>query len=566
MPPPNPFDAPLQLDQLIARLKAEAQSLEGGPTPDFRPDNDSASATPTAPTALPSREFTPEVSIPELPRLADDAPAGSSATLDDLLRFQGATFLRQAYQAVLGRELDIEGQQAYGGCLDVAGGRCWILSNLIWSQEGHVRRPAVAGLGWVRAFRRMPGKRLLRPLLRRQERRRCRRPEVAAAMQVQVLSERLDDLLVPFRHGLIQADRQLTELRATLQALADRTINLEREADRVRGYTDFLGQRLGSPDDGFETRIESVAAEGRQAADALRERVVRLSRDFDFSRADIQYHRARVQELLHRLEVHAATTATPSLDASLPASPQRPEPPQRNTLQQIATDHASDAIDAFYVAFEDAFRGDRADIRDGLLHYLADLDAAGTVGAATPLLDLGCGRGEWLELLRERDVPAAGVDLNKVAVEQCRASGLKVTHDDAIAHLSHIADSSLGAVSAFHIIEHLPFDRLLELLQTSCRKLVPGGVLLLETPNPENILVGSHTFYHDPTHRNPLTPTSSAFFVRYSGFTDPEIRRLHPYPDSARVIGDDPLTARVNGHLCGPQDFALIARKPGSPE
>jgi len=94
------------------------------------------------------------------------------------------------------------------------------------------------------------------------------------------------------------------------------------------------------------------------------------------------------------------------------------------------------------------------------------------------------------------------------------------------------------------------------------RALVPGASILLETPNPENILVGSHTFYHDPTHRNPLTPNSVAFFLRYCGFADPEIRRLHPYPEAARVQGDDDLTARVNGHLCGPQDFAVIARKP----
>ena len=92
--------------------------------------------------------------------------------------------------------------------------------------------------------------------------------------------------------------------------------------------------------------------------------------------------------------------------------------------------------------------------------------------------------------------------------------------------------------------------------------LVPGGLILFETPNPENLLVASHTFYHDPTHRNPITPTGVEFLARYTGFGDTQIMRLHPYPDEARVKGMDPLTERVNGHLCGPQDFAIVARKP----
>ena len=329
----------------------------------------------------------------------------------------------------------------------------------------------------------------------------------------------------------------------------------------MRGFTDFLGQRLGDPDDGFERRIDRIAEDGRRTDDELRERITRLSRDFDFSRADVIYHRARVQELLRRLDAYDQSAGSDADVRAARGSGPRPEP-RRNGLRQIVSEHTADALDAFYVAFEDAFRGDRGQIRDGLVHYLSDLETAGTVSAATPLLDLGCGRGEWLELLRERGYPASGVDLNKVAVEQGQAIGLDVAHADVVAYLSGVADDGLGAISAFHIIEHLPFAQLLELLQLSYRKLKPGGLLLLETPNPENILVGSHTFYHDPTHRNPLTPTSSAFFVRYCGFTEPEIRRLHPYPEAARVVGDDPLTARVNGHLCGPQDFAIIARKP----
>lgn len=93
--------------------------------------------------------------------------------------------------------------------------------------------------------------------------------------------------------------------------------------------------------------------------------------------------------------------------------------------------------------------------------------------------------------------------------------------------------------------------------------LMPGGKIIFETPNPENVLVGSHTFYHDLTHRNPLTPTFCTFLARYTGFSNIEIRRLHPYSPDAQVEGSDSLTERFNGHFYGPQDFALIAESTG---
>ena len=92
----------------------------------------------------------------------------------------------------------------------------------------------------------------------------------------------------------------------------------------------------------------------------------------------------------------------------------------------------------------------------------------------------------------------------------------------------------------------------------SSNRIMKGGTAW---PNPENVLVGSHTFYHDPTHRNPVTPTAISFLLSYLGFSDVEVRRFNPYPEEAKVPGDDPLTARVNGHLCGPQDYAVVGRK-----
>lgn len=230
-------------------------------------------------------------------------------------------------------------------------------------------------------------------------------------------------------------------------------------------------------------------------------------------------------------------------------------------LQAELATHASEKLDAFYLAFENECRGQEDEIRQQLSFY-QEIVAGNTLLKEKPLLDIGSGRGEWLGLLKQSGVSASGVDVSKVLVDHCKKENLDVILADGIEHLKGLPDQALGAVSAFHVIEHLPFDALFSLVEQAHRVLAPGGQLIFETPNPENILVASHTFYHDPTHRNPITPTLIDFLVRYLGFIDVRIERLHPYPDEARVIGIDTLTERINGHLCGPQDFAVIAVKP----
>ncbi|AQV96486.1 methyltransferase domain-containing protein [Cupriavidus necator] len=221
---------------------------------------------------------------------------------------------------------------------------------------------------------------------------------------------------------------------------------------------------------------------------------------------------------------------------------------------------APDLIDAYYVAFEDANRGSREDIRAKLAVYDDWLDQVASAGGT--VADIGCGRGEWLQLLGERGIAARGVDTNPVMVDLCRAQGLNAETGDAVGWLRAQPDASLAGITAFHVIEHLPFEYLYAMVVEARRVLVPGGRLLFETPNPENLLVGSHTFYHDFSHRNPVTPAAIRFLLSYHGFGDIGFVRSSPYPAEARVPGDDPLTERVNGHLCGPQDYAVIARKP----
>ena len=217
-------------------------------------------------------------------------------------------------------------------------------------------------------------------------------------------------------------------------------------------------------------------------------------------------------------------------------------------------------ISAFYVAFEDACRGTREEIRAKLEPWLEQLPSPRH--QSNRVLDIGCGRGEWLQLLQENGYDATGIDTNPVMVSSCTEQKLNALNTDALEWLRQQPDASLCAITAFHVIEHIPFDQLLRWTTEARRVLQPGGVLIYETPNPENILVGSHTFYHDPTHRNPITPALLEFLAEYCGYSNNELVRLHPYPEEARVSGNDPLTERVNGHLCGPQDIALVAHVP----
>ena len=233
-------------------------------------------------------------------------------------------------------------------------------------------------------------------------------------------------------------------------------------------------------------------------------------------------------------------------------------------VSQVAANLYEERIDSLYVAFEDVFRGTRADIKSRLSPYLEPIKLAGAGVPGKPILDIGCGRGEWLELLAENHLEAYGVDLNSMMVDRCKAYGFNASKADALLHLSELPDASLSAITAFHFIEHIPFEIFINFLDEALRVLVSGGVLILETPNPETVRVGSTTFYYDPTHRNPLPPIPTSFIVEHRGFSEVEILRLHPVEDE-RLAPTDENMKILNRVLFGPQDYAIIARRDKIP-
>jgi SAM-dependent methyltransferase len=219
--------------------------------------------------------------------------------------------------------------------------------------------------------------------------------------------------------------------------------------------------------------------------------------------------------------------------------------------------------EGFYRAFEDQFRGSRTLILARLQIYQLILDSLKKAfGPAPRVLDLGCGRGEWLELLCQTGFAAKGVDTDLGMLAACRERQLPVERVDLMSALKTTADNSLELVSAFHVAEHLPFELLQEVIKEALRVLQPGGILILETPSPENLAVGSHWFYKDPIHKRPIPPNLLCFLAEHSGFTRAHIWHLQKKPDLSTK--DRVLILEVLQGVS--PDYAVIAQKEGPAE
>ena len=187
--------------------------------------------------------------------------------------------------------------------------------------------------------------------------------------------------------------------------------------------------------------------------------------------------------------------------------------------------------DDFYEFFQKDFRGGRDEITERLSKYKVYLDPL-LESENKHVIDLGCGRGEWLELLGAWGFEAIGYDLDDGMLEHCKKHHLNAHKGDALQALKEMKDGSKAVISSFHVIEHLTFQEIRLLFSECYRVLMPGGILILETPNTENILVMTETFWLDPSHIHPLPPGLLSFLARYHGFDLNVIIRVNERSDN----------------------------------
>jgi SAM-dependent methyltransferase len=230
---------------------------------------------------------------------------------------------------------------------------------------------------------------------------------------------------------------------------------------------------------------------------------------------------------------------------------------------------SSTAAPIDYFTFEARMRGSRADVSARQRTYVDDFRGC------APVLDVGCGRGEFLSLLRESGIEATGVDRDHELVEFCRAEGLAVEHGEVPAYLEGLKDGSLGGLFAAQVVEHLAPGPLMRFLELAAAKLRRGGVLVAETMNPLS-LVAMKNYFADLSHAQPLVPETLVLLARQAGFSRTELRFLNEPPEEERLhpveLPPDPAfdearvalaanVARLNDVVFGPQDYALVGRR-----
>lgn len=549
----------LDLDQIKNQIRTDAEnrkrnSFNGGDRANYRQliiQNFNAFLAPQI-SSLPPLKLQPELENRD------------RYHVNDLLGFHDEVFLRNAYKVILKREPDDSGMAHF--LKNLRSGRYSkldILSMMRFSPEGENVNVHIEGLEKRSVLRKM-----------------YRVPVAGYFLRLIVTLARLPVLITHFRqlesHSMAQLDRvaahindavahlsnemreqskanrthfeglqkQLNDLKGTVQLQIN---SLIREQERFSQVQTITRQNLSTTQSELSLRIDLETQHAREQ-DQLQERHA----------AELQALKAQVEkqidDLIERLQksrmdiAQQETRLARLLEGSAVSTPVQP-------AQHPEQDHL---LDSLYFSLEDVLRGTPEQIKEEVKVYLPALQRA---GITSDILDVGCGRGEWLQVLREAGFQARGIDTNRILVQQCKDLSLDVEEREALEFLGSLADGSLSAVTAFHFAEHLPLETLVKFLDEVGRALKPGGLIILETPNPENLLVGSCNFYLDPTHKNPIPIPTMKLLLEARGFRCEEVLKLHAV-ESAKIEVKDQLTSHLNHFLYGPMNYAVIARKP----
>jgi SAM-dependent methyltransferase len=482
----------------------------------------------------------------------------SQYSLQELLAYEDLDFVHNAYQAVLKRPPE---PTAVANALDGLGSsrvnKLDLLTWLVSSEEAREKRVHIQGLRLAAFFLNLSRLPLLRyvtgPVYElfhwrsnaRDQRRNLRLIMARQDMIASYINENLTGQFTSLVPELDKAIRLYKEQKETYDVILERISDLSRYSEERHNETAMQRQQdlkdrtaeleqLRKVYNQYRTQVELTEKD-------LKREMEHLFRKYQEVKTELVYQNQRLSAVSTG---HVTATRAPLA--------------AQNKICGPAT-NAHD-LDAFFASFDEHFRGDRQEVKRRLRAYLPTILDHKAGSSDAPILDVACGRGEWLEVLQGENLVASGVDTNSVLVAQCLELGLEVKQADLGEYLIGIPDGSLGAVSAFHIVEHLPIERLVEFLNQALRVLRSGGLLLIETPNPQNVLVGSCNFYLDPTHRKPLPSPVLKYLVESRGFLILDTLALNP-SDEQPVSDDSELAQRFNEYFYGPMDYAIVARK-----
>ena len=374
--------------------------------------------------------------------------------------------------------------------------------------------------------------------------------------------------LLRWLHGLVKAPARIRDLHQMSRSS-------EARLDRLQWDQEIIRDENQASAHGIEERVEALlgvlAAVRKEAASGSQEAQRAMARSDSLLLA-LEAWRDLSRAATHRAEERLAALAEEAARALAQASRVGIEESRARQVLAARLEWLEEwrrredpgsipGAEELLARVAAHFRGSEAMIAERLGEYLPLVAAAPAVAAGGAVLDLGCGRGEWLAVLKSAGVRAAGVDTSEMAVRHCQEVGLLARQEDLIAALAGCPDGSLGAVTAIQVVEHLPYPVIIRLIDESKRALAPGGLLLIETPNPDNLRTAATDFHLDPTHRQPIPARLLALFLEARGLERVSVRELHPMPEPPGTT----LDPTVRAALWGPQDYVAVAWKAAYP-
>jgi len=354
--------------------------------------------------------------------------------------------------------------------------------------------------------------------------------DMQAAIESRLQQERI--------YATTAMESRLRQERSHANMLEARLNEQVRALEQERATTIGLESAVREQTDGFQQFEE----EQRQKEEELGRRLEAADQRLQLLRREVLENTQRLVRLLEEAR---------RLEEARGAHGEPPPHPLGAFAQEDP-----EGLDPLYAALESQVRGTRGEVQERLQAYLP------LMPRDAPVLDLGCGRGEWLELLRREGIAARGVDGNRLMVAECRERHLPAEQAEALDYLARVPDGSLGAVTVLRMVERLPIRQLVRLLDEVARVLRPGGTAIFETPNPDNLLVASRDFYQDPGRRHPLPSETLRFLVESRGLEPVDVLFLNSCDPSGQVPEDGAsVTRRFNRYFYGPRDYAVVGRK-----